>query len=358
MTMVKISDTWTMINIVLAFYFLDYGVNDAGSLIFQRVARQNKFLDFIGVDKKSPLRKQDGIFHYIDIFVDMLKIRFLFLDTRSHRDSHWIRSVGEFDFPFAAMLAAGLRLLYVSMGFGSRHDGDILGNEQLKWLEDSLHSSDADAHVLISSIQILTTNPVVESWGHFPIAKRNFLNLLGKLDPKNLIFLSGDVHYGEISYLPYRRLDGQIYKWIEVTSSGLTHTCGDTILTRYLCPLMIKTFARHRHYPGSYFIGRNFGVLKISSGWESPIEEIAIPEPEPVRHLQPFIEVAILDSSSGNVMLSYQLNISTSNSLESNPVIAMYPHEFSSSCPGSCVVMLLLSLLVIFFGRRLVSSYS
>ena len=45
--------------------------------------------------------------------------------------------------------------------------GEILGENQWKWLELALQDSHADFHGIISSIQILTTNPVVESWGHF-----------------------------------------------------------------------------------------------------------------------------------------------------------------------------------------------
>ena len=39
--------------------------------------------------------------------------------------------------------------------------------------------------------QVLTSNPLVESWAHFPMAKRRLLNLLLETKPTNLLLLSG-----------------------------------------------------------------------------------------------------------------------------------------------------------------------
>ena len=74
---------------------VDYGVNDAGRLISHRDQRQHAFLDFLQYPKDSILRTQDGLYHYNDIVMNSIKIRIIYLDTRSHRDSHWIRSVGK-----------------------------------------------------------------------------------------------------------------------------------------------------------------------------------------------------------------------------------------------------------------------
>ena len=38
--------------------------------------------------------------------------------------------------------------------------------------------SDVDYHVIVSSIQVFTTNPVVESWGHFPYAKQRLVSFI------------------------------------------------------------------------------------------------------------------------------------------------------------------------------------
>ena len=128
----------------------------------------------------------------------------------------------------------------------------------------------------------------VESWGHFPHSKRRLVSLLTRLQPRGLAFLSGDVHHGEVSHpllaqaqavAEGRREQGSAAPplataapavesperglpmsppgsplglgWVEVTSSGLTHTCADSLLTRWLCPQMLAAFSRHRLQPGS-----------------------------------------------------------------------------------------------------------
>lgn len=163
-----------------------------------------------------------------------------------------------------------------------------MGEDQWRWLEDSLTESTADFHVVVSSIQIFTSNPVVESWGHFPAEKRRLLDMMKKHDPSGLMFLSGDVHHGELSRVQVLREKGESL-WVEMTSSGLTHTCGDSMFNRILCPKMLKTFAEHRltsqdllkHQEEevekekgeeedttekeNYFIGRNFGLITDSS---------------------------------------------------------------------------------------------
>ena len=57
-------------------------------------------------------------------------------------------------------------------------DGDVLGEEQWAWLRRELTNSTAAAHLIVSSIQVLTTSPVVESWGHYPRSRRRLLELL------------------------------------------------------------------------------------------------------------------------------------------------------------------------------------
>ena len=73
----------------------------------------------------------------------------------------------------------------------------MLGEEQWTWLERQLNDSKASMNIVISSIQVLTTNPVVESWGHFPNERERLLTLLNNIT--GLVILSGDVHHAEIS---------------------------------------------------------------------------------------------------------------------------------------------------------------
>jgi hypothetical protein len=120
----------------------------------------------------------------------------------------------------------------------------------------------------------------VESWGHFPAEKRRLMDLMKKNDPSGLIFLSGDVHHGELSKVQVLREKGESL-WVEMTSSGLTHTCADSFFNKILCPTMLKTFSEHRLQSRggpreenqnqketeteNFFIGKNFGLISDAS---------------------------------------------------------------------------------------------
>ena len=52
-------------------------------------------------------------------------------------------------------------------------------------------------HLIVSSVQLLTSNPLVESWGHFPVSKARLLALLAEARPAAALVLSGDVHFAE-----------------------------------------------------------------------------------------------------------------------------------------------------------------
>eukprot|EP01036_Dinobryon_divergens_P033760 gene33760-43628_t len=189
----------------------DYGVNDAGRQITQQLERKKIFASFISGDEflidnygrtststSATTANIDSIgalldtplYHERNISLDGVRIKIIFLDTRSYRDSHWIRSVGEFHLPFAALIASSLRGLYSTLGLGRSHDGAVLGEEQWLWLQKTLSQARADATttatdvtIIASSIQLLTTNPVFESWGHFPREKRRLFELIQSTDP-------------------------------------------------------------------------------------------------------------------------------------------------------------------------------
>ncbi|EKX48825.1 hypothetical protein GUITHDRAFT_68468, partial [Guillardia theta CCMP2712] len=205
----------------------DYGKNDAGKFLRDREGSQQAFLDFIGVDRHSARRRRQGLYssHNFGNSTDVVKV--ILLDTRYHRDSHFIPSIGSFKIPFSALVAAFTRWLCGTLGLGLDHGGDILGEEQWLWLEDELKNSRAAVHILVSSIQVLTSNNLVESWKHFPRSKRKLLELILRYRPSNLVILSGDVHFAERLF----QLSGR--PAVEVTSSGMTHTCA-TVWSEFL----------------------------------------------------------------------------------------------------------------------------
>ena len=74
--------------------------------------------------------------------------------------------------------------------------------------------------------------------------------------------MSGDVHHGEIS--------GQL-GYYEITSSGLTHHCGQSKLYGRLCEPILSTYTQHRYKNDTYYIGINSGLIEILSSSLAPL---------------------------------------------------------------------------------------
>jgi alkaline phosphatase D len=268
----------------------DYGGNDAGAEMPQKEERRNAYLDFLSIPTDSPRRERKGVYNSVEFGTAPQKIKVLFLDTRWDRDWHFIPSMAAI-YPFSTLplgsviacvtrwITAGLNLpsfLPVRHHHHHHHQQHVLSEEQWNWLEHELKASDAQIHVVVSSIQVLSTNPVVESWGHFPNERHRLLQLLS--GTPGLVLLSGDVHHAEIldvrAGLPPSNHDngGQ---FLEITSSGLTHSCTGPFYGK-LCNPILDLFPAHRYHnqknqednrllvePPSYFTERNFGILDV-----------------------------------------------------------------------------------------------
>lgn len=300
----KIYGTWDDHGNSSPYYFtvIDFGVNDGGKEVADIPTRKEIFRSFLGYSDSVPSfsHPSNEIYHTFIIGESPAAIRFILLDTRSYRDSHWIRSIGEYRFiPLSGLFAAGIRLIYTTLGYGREHPGDILGETQWNWLENVLEKSatskgtnineedfvQADFHVIVSSIQIFTSNPIMESWNHFPVAKKRLMNLLQKYNPSGLVFLSGDIHASEISTATVQHSSSSTNddlitsQWYEITSSGLTHNCRGSFITRPICPLMMDYYHTHRlplkysppndtfetsvkDFKNRYSMERNIGVIK------------------------------------------------------------------------------------------------
>lgn len=148
----------------------DYGVNDGGKEYPQRQASQAALLDFLDEPPNSPRRQRQGVYTSHDFGEGDRMVRVVLLDTRYHRDP-------------------------------PGPDGDVLGEAQWQWLQGELTQSPARAHVLVSSIQLVADDHPYEKWGHFPKARARLLALLDSAAPRNLVVLSGDRHFAELSRL-------------------------------------------------------------------------------------------------------------------------------------------------------------
>ncbi|CAN0428307.1 unnamed protein product, partial [Discosporangium mesarthrocarpum] len=90
------------------------------------------------------------------------------------------------------------RLMLSHFCIGSEYAGQVMGEDQWDWLAAQLRGSEASVHIIVSSLQVLTSNPLPESWGQFPHSRHRLLELLAETDPAGLVILSGDVHHAEL----------------------------------------------------------------------------------------------------------------------------------------------------------------
>ncbi|MEM7382702.1 MAG: alkaline phosphatase D family protein, partial [Bacteroidota bacterium] len=185
----------------------DYGLNDAGQEFEKKAESQQEFLDFFAVPENSPRRSREGVYaaHQIGTRLGMVKI--LVLDTRYFRS------------PLTKATVEGKKY-----GPAPSGEGSLLGEEQWSWLERELRSSEADFHLLVSSIQVLSDQHGFECWGNFPQEAKRLKQLLLKTRTSNAIIITGDRHISEFSKT---KVEGLPYPLIDFTSSGLTHSYSD-----------------------------------------------------------------------------------------------------------------------------------
>ena len=158
----------------------DYGLNDAGKYLPGKHDRLQHFLDLFDVPTSDIERRERRSGAYNSVKVGNFLV--IFLDTRYNRENHFLPSVGGWKhLPFAAVIAAFTRWCVVGLGLGANYSGAVLGEEQWNWLEKMISEANNDESIdhtiVVSSIQVLTTNPIVESWGHFPIGERGKSNV-------------------------------------------------------------------------------------------------------------------------------------------------------------------------------------
>eukprot|EP00808_Paulinella_micropora_P028206 g35372.t1 len=249
----------------------DYGVNDGGKHVDARLARQRAFLSFLQLDQQHGLDarwSRTGLYSSHEWGPSPERtVRVIFLDTRFHRDYHVIPSIGSVASKLAPIAAFG-RMLSALLGLGSNYQGDVLGEEQWKWLEQQLTGPLPAVTIVVSSIQVLTSNPFVESWGHFAHSRLRLLQLLSQSNAHTcLLLLSGDVHFAELT--GNTKLGGLL----EVTTSGLTHSIGTSTFS-LLYRVVAAAFSSHRYASDSYYTQRNFGTMRLD--WEASTMSIQI----------------------------------------------------------------------------------
>ena len=188
----------------------DYsGGNDAGAESRFKTKSEQIFLDFWEVPEESDRRKHPGVYGHYRFEADGRSLSLILLDTRYFRGPLKKNTRKDIKGPNAQ--------------FRRKYQPDpdpektVLGKEQWAWLEERLREP-ADVRIIGTSIQFAHAYNGLESWNNFPLEKARLLSLIKKTQASGVIFISGDVHWGEISREP----EGAGYPIYDVTSSGLT----------------------------------------------------------------------------------------------------------------------------------------
>jgi alkaline phosphatase D len=208
----------------------DFGVNDGGGDHPELNEARELLFAFLPNSSKVTPPEQKGIYHSIILGNKPKTLQVILLDTRSFRS------------PLVKNESGGPLEKYLPT---SDQGTTLLGEEQWKWLELELQKP-ANFRILVSSIQVLPEQHGFEKWGNFPHERQRLIKLIEKNKLKNLIILSGDRHFSEISELKLNKKQ----TLLEVTSSGLNKSSQ-----------LINEVNRLRK--GIPYYDSNYGTLKI-----------------------------------------------------------------------------------------------
>ena len=185
----------------------DYGENDAGRHYPFKAESKEIFMDFWKVPEDSDRRKHPGIYGVEYLKKGDLTVQLIMLDTRTFRDNLIFREKAD---------SIEHKNDYAR---NQSPDSTFLGAAQWSWLEETFKQA-ADVRIIASSNQFSHEYNGWESWTNVPHEQQKMIDLIQKTKANGVVFISGDVHWGEISRLP---VQGG-YPIYDVTSSGITQT--------------------------------------------------------------------------------------------------------------------------------------
>lgn len=125
----------------------------------------------------------------------------------------------------------------------------ILGEQQLQWLIDALASSRATFKVVAVGSQLLSDNKRREGFERSTLERDELIQTITKNKIPGVLFVSGDVHFAELS-----KLDREgTYPIYELTSSPLSAGLNTSPAYR----------ENSRTVPGTEYVGHNFGLISV-----------------------------------------------------------------------------------------------
>lgn len=184
----------------------DFGENDGGKEYPMKKESKEIFLKFFNEPKESERRLHEGIYTSYMLEQDGKRLQIILPDLRTFRDSLCKGGADEDCYGE-----------YIPCTDPAK---TMLGEEQWKWLERELRKP-ADLRIIGSSTQFLVDFNGWEAWANLPFERERLLKLIAETKANGVVFISGDLHYAEMSRL--QRTDLGLYPIYDLTSSGLTH---------------------------------------------------------------------------------------------------------------------------------------
>lgn len=233
----------------------DYGKNDGGKEYPMKKQSKKVFLEFWSEPENSERRNHEGNYHSVVYGLEGNRVQFIMLDNRTFRDKLEKAKGSEWKNDYQP---------------STDSSKTMLGKKQWAWLEKTLQEP-ADLRIIMSSTQFGITYNGYEAWANFPMEKQRFIDLIKKTKANGVVFISGDVHWAEISKQP---VEGG-YPLYDVTSSGITQEWG-------------HTEPNDNRIIGEPFQPNNAGIMEIDWKQEDPLIQFKIIDVngEEVRNLE------------------------------------------------------------------------
>lgn len=242
----------------------DYGVNDGGREYPKKAESKALFLEFWNEPADGFRRTHEGIYTSYYFGPKGRRVQVILPDNRTFRSPLMGMSVEPED----------------RGGYLVNPDpqATMLGAAQWDWLEAELRKP-ADLRIFASSTQVLADQPGYEAWVNFQADHQRLLDLIDFAQVDNLVMISGDTHYAELS----RLADGVPYPLYDLTSSGLTEVW--------------PVFGPNRNRIAKAPLAPNFGRLTIdwtggADGGPSVLMEVQMLDGQvAISHRVPFAEL-------------------------------------------------------------------
>jgi alkaline phosphatase D len=189
----------------------DYGWNDVGRHYPEKEQSKKIFLDFFNEPISSERRTRPGIYASQTYQFKGGSVQMILLDNRTFRDDLLAWQAG--------MKKESKYFYDLDYIPHTSPDSTFLGEAQWAWLEQELLKP-ASVRLICSGSQFGIEYNGYEAWANFPHEQKRMLELIKKTKAEGVVFLSGDVHYAEISHIK----EPDLYPIYDITSSGLSST--------------------------------------------------------------------------------------------------------------------------------------